>query len=85
MLADCPLKTFLDSAQSLSPSERGELLLESEDLMEAHTQAASEGESNQVAERRTPIGQNPSRYCALIGLDHEADASPLIPIPIPST
>merc|ERR550539_459106 len=50
LLADSPLKTFLDSAQSLSPSERGDLLLESEDLMAAHTEAAAEGETSQVEE-----------------------------------
>ena len=50
ILADSPLKTFLDSAQSLSPSERGDLLLESEDLMAAHSEAAAEGETSQVEE-----------------------------------
>ena len=50
ILADSPLKTFLDSAQALSPSERGDLLLESEDLMAAHTEAAAEGETSQVEE-----------------------------------
>ena len=50
LLADSPLKTFLDAAQSLSPSERGDLLLQSEDLMAAHSEAAKEGETSQVEE-----------------------------------
>ena len=50
LLADSPLKTFLDAAQSLSPSERGDLLLQSEDLMAAHQETAAEGESSQVEE-----------------------------------
>ena len=49
-LDDCPLKRFLDEAQSLTAAERGELLEKTDEIVSAHNEAVAEGKSNQVDE-----------------------------------
>ena len=49
-LDDCPLKRFLDEAQSLSAAERGDLLEKNDEIVAAHNEAVAEGESGQVDE-----------------------------------
>jgi len=48
VLEDCPLKRFLDEAQNVSATERGQMLLANEDIVGLHNEAVSEGESQQV-------------------------------------
>lgn len=42
MLEDCPLKRFLDEAQNVSATERGQMLLANEDIVGLHNEAVSE-------------------------------------------
>jgi ubiquitin carboxyl-terminal hydrolase L3 len=45
ILNDGILKRFLDDGKNMSPSDRGEMLIKSEDMVNTHREIATEGQT----------------------------------------